>query len=96
MVNQAPSLVHGHCLAISPPCGAAEQARQECQAYCSPDPSQKQLCQYQFLPDVRLACVSELTALGFDSNDYNGAILYSLTRLNWKIQKWVSCPHPLA
>lgn len=72
MVNQAPSLVRGHCLAVSPPSGAAEQARQERQAYCSPDPSQKQLWQYQFLPDVRLACVSELTALGFDSNDYNG------------------------
>lgn len=72
MVNQAPSLVRGHCLAVSPPSGAAEQARQEHQAYCSPDPSQKQLWQYQFLPDVRLACVSQLTALGFDSNDYNG------------------------
>lgn len=73
VVNQAPSLVHRRCLAISPPSRAAEQARQERQAYCSPDPSQKQLWQYQFLPDVRLACVNELTALGFDSNDYNGS-----------------------
>lgn len=66
MQSWFPSLQNaGFCLVLWPQEaeGAAEWARADTLALLLSFSSQKQLWQYQFLPDVRLACVRELAAL---------------------------------